>query len=1035
MTELPIAVRVYPDLKRAVHDHGNAPRADAMLVFDPETRIDETQALKFGSYRFFVNGQCLEEGLFYADDLTRPEKAVLQRYARSHRADTVRGAKPDLELLTLEQFVSKLYYLGYKGRCLLCSFNFPFDISRLAYGYGEARKGFAGGFSFKLLQYEDGRCKKQERRFRPRIAIKHIDSKRALKGFTDTFDPDDVDRIPEWSTTGEPADDYVFRGHMLDARTLAFALTDRSYTLESACKDFGVEHGKIKAPQHGVITEEYIDYNRRDVLATAELTEKLLAEYDRHPISLQATKAYSAASIGKAYLRAMGIAPIMQRQPDFPKRYLGYAQTAFYGGRASAHVRMPSPVVYTDFLSEYSTVNGLLGLWRFVIAEEIKVVEQRPAEVENLLAQVTPEWLFDQSNWKKLTGFARVIPNGDVLPLRAMYGSNDWQIGINHVYASSNDPNDGLWYALPDLAASVLLTGKQPRIIEAFRIKAGSALDSLKPIMFRGQLRIDPRKDDFFRTVIEERKRLARRSDLSEAERKLLDKALKTLGSATSYGIFAQMDRQERDEKIRLTCYGIDSDPYPCRVARPEASGEFCFPPLASLITSAGRLLLALLERMISDLGGTYAMEDTDSMAIVATARGGLIPCPGGPYRLRDGREAIRALSWVQVRHVAKQFAKLNPYDPEAIGEILKIENDNFDPKTGKQRQLWCYAISAKRYALFVRDKAGAPALLRSDNNNSDDRWSEHGLGHLRNPMDPNSEDREWIAQAWLRIVRKALGYRVSLLRFAQAPAVGRVTVSNPWIMRSLVSLNRGKPYTRQIKPFNFLLSAQVQEFGYPAGADPQHFHLIAPYESNPKKWLTQPWIDEYTGDRYRVITSANHGRNVARLKTYGGMLLAYEYHPELKCAGADGKPCAKQTVGLLRRRHVSVGDLRFIGKESNLLEEVEEGSIHDPQSVYTEYPDERRDKFATKILPKLKAMPMPELQRRTGLARSTLQAIRAGRRPHVRNQAMLTAIVKQRMPPVWHSPKLASMNGSNLRIGKKKCKRPLSVFEKTLGN
>ena len=60
--------------------------------------------------------------------------------------------------------------------------------------------------------------------------------------------------------------------------------------------------------------------------------------------------------------------------PDFPEPYLGYAQSAFYGGRASAHVRkVPVPVVYTDFMSQYSTVNVLMGLWSFVTAADIGV--------------------------------------------------------------------------------------------------------------------------------------------------------------------------------------------------------------------------------------------------------------------------------------------------------------------------------------------------------------------------------------------------------------------------------------------------------------------------------------------------------------------------------------------------------------------------------------------------------------------------------------------------------------------------------------
>ena len=107
--------------------------------------------------------------------------------------------------------------------------------------------------------------------------------------------------------------------------------------------------------------------------------------------------------------------------------------------------------------------------------------------------------------------------------------------------------------------------------------------------------------------------------------------------------------------------------------------------------------MLTLLENCITKMGGTYAMEDTDSMAIVATKRGGLISCPGGPH-MKGKEPAIKALSWGQVEEIAARFELLNPYDRDAIpGSILKIEGDNFDPKTKKQRQIYCLAISAKR--------------------------------------------------------------------------------------------------------------------------------------------------------------------------------------------------------------------------------------------------------------------------------------------------------------------------------------------------
>src|SRR5437879_5378487 len=149
------------------------------------------------------------------------------------------------------------------------------------------------------------------------------------------------------------------------------------------------------------------------------------------------------------------------------------------------------------------------------------------------------------------------------------------------------------------------------------------------------------------------------------------------------------MNRQETEKRTKVWCYGIDRDPFQCSVIHPEQPGAFCFPPLASLITGAARLMLGLLEHEVTRLGGTYAMEDTDSMAIVATEQGGMIPCPGG----KDGQ--IKALTWKQVEGISNKFAALRPYESTAVpGPILKIEEDNRDPQSGKPRQIYCLAIS-----------------------------------------------------------------------------------------------------------------------------------------------------------------------------------------------------------------------------------------------------------------------------------------------------------------------------------------------------
>jgi hypothetical protein len=95
--------------------------------------------------------------------------------------------------------------------------------------------------------------------------------------------------------------------------------------------------------------------------------------------------------------------------------------------------------------------------------------------------------------------------------------------------------------------------------------------------------------------------------------------------------------------------------------------------------------------------------------------------------------------------------------------------------------------------------------------------------------------------------------------------------------------------------------------------------------------------------------------------------------------------------VGLLQRRHVHINLIKYIGKESNALEDVEAGLIHSEDAVYTEYPDPRRDEWQVAILPALKNARLADLIAETGISKRALQDLRAGRsRPHAKNLEVL---------------------------------------------
>jgi hypothetical protein len=93
---------------------------------------------------------------------------------------------------------------------------------------------------------------------------------------------------------------------------------------------------------------------------------------------------------------------------------------SYYGGRAEIRIRQTSiPIVYTDFLSQYPTVNTLLGLWRLLIAKKIRVREAT-RDVRTLLKMVDVGQLLDPKTWPKLNFFALVHPDGGVLPVRTV---------------------------------------------------------------------------------------------------------------------------------------------------------------------------------------------------------------------------------------------------------------------------------------------------------------------------------------------------------------------------------------------------------------------------------------------------------------------------------------------------------------------------------------------------------------------------------------------------------------------------------------
>jgi hypothetical protein len=878
--ETPLAIRAYSERPGRAPLGSRAPRNDAAtsewtLIFDCETTVDAAQQLRVGFFQVRRGQAIKRKGAFYDPAATTvSEKDLLRAYAQMH----------ELELITVAEFRTNVFLkYGYVRQGTIVGFNLPYDISRIAVNHGSARREMRGGFSFDLTGEASD----------PRVRVKHLSPRASLIDFGI---PGEQETPRAWRNRGMRLPAY--RGHFVDIKTLASALLSRRFSLHTLAVHLGTPAQKHDTDEHGTITKAYLDYARADVQVTWECFRELVIRFHEHGLAKSPDRMLSEASIGKAYLQQMGIKPLLGCDPSFPRERFGEIFCAYYGGRAEVrNRRVVREVMYCDFKSMYPTVNSLMGLWAFVIAHGM-TVEDTTSETQAFLEAIELEDLQKPETWKKLCCLVRLKANDDILPVRAQYDGESYTIGLNHLTTS-----EPLWYTLADCVISKLLTGRCPRIDKARTYRPGPPQKGLvsTKILGRDDFTIDPMSEDFFTRLVDLR-------DEAKAQRNPSEKALKIIANSTSYGIFIEVNRDDAPKAERLTVFGPNGERLELATRAIEDPGRYFNPLLGVLITGAARLMLGIAEKRTLDLGLDWAFCDTDSLAIVR---------PGGISRQEFRKRTQKVIDW---------FVPLNPY--RAPGSILRVEDLNRGIGSGKFEALYCFAISAKRYALFNLNKGNRPVLRKA---------SAHGLGHLLDPYleaeaSPEIPSprvplkeigiRRWQYDFWYKIIEAALlchadtvplNWHAKLL----TPAAIRYTASSPQLLNWVARWNHRRPYEEQIRPFGFLLSfmpcagvfttiaaTPIDELrrGRPPIAEP--LAPIAPYDSDPVRALAKVF-DRVTGKSVRP----------EQLKTYAEVLA--QYHLSCEDKFANGRYVDR---GRTERRHVVATGFSWIGKEANQI-------------------------------------------------------------------------------------------------------------------
>jgi hypothetical protein len=945
--------------------------APSVVVLDAETKETLRLEFEFGcsAYCEWVNGsQAVREvTIIYRDDLEHKYQRMIRRYVKAHQTHLLDCNQPLLRARALTDFVKNVLWPTLRAGGAVVAQNLGFDISRISTHYSAMLDGRS--FKFFTLDYLDKKTgKRKPSSVVPAIVRTAIDSKKSFYGLRFSFA-----RKEDGSPVLSEEEIAEFRkSRFIDVRTVAFATTNESHSLESLLFALNAPADVTKLKYvPGPITPEKIHYCYRDVKATLWSLNTLASEFLRHPIDLPIDKAYSPVSLAKSYLEKMNITPPKYKF-NIPPEIQAAAMEAFYAGRAETKIRKcEMPVVYLDFTSQYPSVFQLLRAQEFLIAESL-TFEECTAEAQAFLGRLTLDDLFERYIWhEQLRFFAQVIPDGDILPVRAPYNGKTLNIAFNHfIY------NRPVFYAGPQLAAAKILgNGKTPKVLKAFRVVPHGIQKDLKSVLLRGEVEIDPLKYDMARKVVETR------YQVQESNRTLANFLKVMANGGMFYGLFAEVSPEREDEEIKVHVFTGD-ETFISTTRDVEKTGCRYCPILASQIVGGAHLLLAMAERVVRDAGGCHVLMDTDSIAVVSKEHGGFIPCPGGPHRMPDGREAIKALSWEEtLDKVVAPFDRLHPYDRDAVKDhFLKVDKVNFGPD-GQQRQLHAFSISSKRYDLHTYTADGRRVIVKV---------SAHGLGYLMPPFDDPPELREaegrgehkWIHEAWEWILARELDGEVAAQQYRKSwfdyPAMMQLTVTTPHVIKHLKHM----PWAR---PMNFMNAPIVAHSLIPSSVE--DLSLVGRYDPDPNAWSDAVYYDRHDGTPYYI--GAEPGR--VPYRSYGSILQSYRLHPESKFLSPDGALCGQDTRGLLKRMTVEGCVKHPLRKESNRrwaegndLSLIEDGEDDVTGKVFTRSanPSYHRSKrpFPTEVREWLKTISLKPVARELHIDRNSLRKGRDGK-------------------------------------------------------
>lgn len=618
---------------------------------------------------------------------------------------------------------------------------------------------------------------------------------------------------------------------------------------------------------------------------------------------------------------------------------------SFHGGICDAHpgaIGLVLPAASVDLTSAFPLTANLIDWWDVRTAARLSREDVRQALCELCARAVEdPGVVLDPAVWHRFgLTLATVIPDGEFWPIEIEDRRRpDGRLEVVPV----SSPSRPMFFAWPAVVAAAILSGQVPTIQKAERLVPEGRQEGLRsrlPIL--PGLVLDVEDDPGVALVCHRQAAKVLHDSNLAAE-------LRGVVNSLCFGNMARFDERRRKVGRKWTVG--------------EVPGPETFLPIASTVTSGAYLLLAVLQRLASDLDSVVLYRDTDS-SIFPT-------CPeGGTVKLGDGL-TVHALSWDELDTIVDKFDPLAVFGKDI--PVLKIERGT------RKHPLHTLVAGPKRHVEFTLDDAGSFKIVhRTDTQlggtyadpptvpgRAPDGHREFSLGALKSEI-ALARARERDAETACRTARAAWDVAQPL----PFPAVRRLSVSSPGMLATLPSALGAHAGSRFLEP----VAADVSQYNV-LGYSGRGVVAIDPGDDL-SGWHSLRWYDRRTGNRLRVTTDMTDPSAV-RLVSLAGKAADWGWPPAFE-------PIAEVTVNPFLICHV--------GRVSGVIDAGDEGL---PGSLAALRPTYSAADLQGALRDYLTAWGSLRFAAKTGIPRRTVREFARGRSLSKKNAHLALSSIK----------------------------------------